>query len=176
MEATDPFQVNLCPPTCVSNTLFLGLGKGSHPGAEGQVAAGGESQGVLGDLPAPPDLGSPQRETSSPHPLASLSGPGSQGPPVTQGVTSLSKGSCWALKSFYGGLSKYGLQTPEMGLCGCHDNLEASLLEPDPHPPPTEKGLLPGPGPFKNPQPCSQPGKICLAASPSHPTVTLKTQ
>lgn len=55
-EATDPFQVNLCPP-CVSNTLFLGTGPGSHPGAESQVAAGGESQGALGDLlPAPHPL------------------------------------------------------------------------------------------------------------------------
>ena len=63
-----------------------------------------------------------------PLPPGSPSGRGSQGPPVTQGVTGLRKGSCRALTPFLWGFIKAGVQTPEPGL-------GRGLCQPQSHPP-----------------------------------------
>lgn len=84
---------------------------------------------------------SPQRKTSSPQPLASLSGPGSQSPPVTQGAQKL-LGSEVVLR----GLIKVQAPGPRAGAG------QMPVTTPKPASPPTEKGLSPGPGPSKGPR------------------------
>lgn len=79
---------------------------------------GGGGEGVLGDpLPTPASpcplsqKQSPPRKISSPHPLASLSGPGNHGPPGTQGAQKLLGSGV----VFYGGLIKAWVPDPRAG-------------------------------------------------------------
>lgn len=126
-EAPEPLQGNLCPPD-----VSLGASRLPTPGLAGRLQLVGEARADWGPAPCPtlpalPEVVSPKGHLQ-PLPPGCPSGRGSQGPPVTQGVTGLQKGSCRVLTPFLWNFIKAGVQTPEPGL-------GRGLCQPQSHPP-----------------------------------------
>lgn len=138
--------------------------------------------GKLGSFgePAPPPprpcmlsqtRGQQGNTSSSPHLLASLIRPGSQTASSDPGVTGLSKGvnkKAAGLRSFSGGSLKCELQSPGNGAVQMPVTTSQS-----PTPILLQQRRSPGPGSSKKPQPCSQSGKLRLAALPGHLTILM---
>lgn len=146
-EATDPFQVNCAPPLVPQQALPGGL-------TGRWRLVGWIRQGVQRKPPPTPTCllcQTQQRDISS-----SLIGPVSQGRgfKVTQASTEEQLRTLLGSGRLLGPHGNGGSR-PEVGLCRHQRRPEASLPGPTPHPPPqpSEKGLPPGLGPSKHPQP-----------------------
>lgn len=143
-----------------------------------QAVAGGKAREFWGTCSPPPrpcmlsqTRGQQGNTSSSPHLLASLIRPGSQTASSDPGVTGLSKGvnkKAAGLRSFSGGSLKCELQSPGNGAVQMPVTTSQS-----PTPILLQQRRSPGPGSSKKPQPCSQSGKLRLAALPGHLTILM---